>query len=70
MCSLMKKVFTGLFFKDAMKYSFDCYPEVVLFDGTYKLNELHMPLYLILMIDGNRQSEIVSLFNFPKQRKL
>ena len=57
------KVFTGLFFQDAlMKYSFNCYPEVILFDATYKLNELRMPLYLMLAIDGNGQSEIVSLF--------
>ena len=65
MCSFMKKAITGhgLFFQDAMKYSFDCYPEFVLFDAIYKLNKLHMPLYLMLVIDGNRQSEIVSLFN-------
>ena len=58
-----KKVFTGLFFQDAiMKYNFNCFPEVILFDATYKLNELRMPLYLMLVIDGNGQSEIVSLF--------
>jgi len=58
-----KKVFTGLYFQDAiMKYNFTCFPEVILFDATYKLNELRMPLYLMLVIDGNGQSEIVSLF--------
>ena len=58
-----KKVFTGLYFQDAiMKYNFDCFPEVLLFDATYKLNELRMPLYLMLVIDGNGQSEIVSVF--------
>ena len=58
-----KKVFTGLFFQDAiMKYNFNCFPEVILFDATYKLNELRMPLYLMLVIDGNGQNEIVSLF--------
>ena len=45
-----------------MKYNFDCFPEVILFDATYKLNELRMPLYLMLVIDGNGQSEIVSVF--------
>ena len=49
-----KKVFTGLFFQDAiMKYNFNCFPKVILFDATYKLNELRMPLYLMLVIDGN-----------------
>ena len=58
-----KKTFTGLFFQDAlMKYNFHCYPEVVLFDATYKLNEFRMPLYLMLVIDGNGHSEIVSMF--------
>ena len=58
-----KKVFTGLYFQDAiMKYNFDCFPEVILFDATYKLNELRIPLYLMLVIDGNGQSEIVSVF--------
>ena len=31
-------------------------------DATYNLNESWMPLYLKLVIDGNGQSEIVSLF--------
>ena len=31
-------------------------------DATYKLNELGMPLYLILIVDGNGQSEIVGLY--------
>ena len=56
-----KKVFTGLFFQDAMmKYNFNCFSEVI-FYATYKLNELQMPLYLMLVIDSNGQSEIVSL---------
>ena len=58
-----KKTFTALFFQDAlMKYNFHCYPEVVLFDATYKLNEFRMPLYLMLVIDGNGHSKIVSMF--------
>ena len=31
-------------------------------DATYKLNELGMPLYLMLIVDSNVQSEIVSMF--------
>ena len=56
-------IFTGLFFQDAgMKYNFECYPEVLMIDATYKLNELRMPLYLMMVIDGNGQSEIVAVF--------
>ena len=45
-----------------MKYNFECYPEVLMVDATYKLNELRMPLYLMIVIDGNGQSEIVAMF--------
>ena len=38
------------------------YPEVLLVDATYKLNELRMPVYLLLVIDSNGQSEIVGVF--------
>ena len=31
-------------------------------DATYKLNELRMPLYLMMVIDGNGQSEMVTMF--------
>ena len=56
-------IFTGLFFQDAgMKYNFECYPEVLMVDATYKLNELRMPLYLMMVIDGNGQSEIIAMF--------
>ena len=45
-----------------MKVTFSSYPEILLIDGTYKLNELRMPLYLMLIVDGNGQSEIVAAF--------
>ena len=31
-------------------------------DATYKLNELRMPLYLMIVLDGNGQSKIVAVF--------
>ena len=53
----------GIFFQDEeMKKAFEQYPEVILVDATYKINDLRMPLYLILSIDGNGQSEIVAIF--------
>ena len=55
--------FTGLLFQDKlMKFNFAAYPELLLVDATYKLSELRMLVCLILAIDGNGQSEIVSVF--------
>ena len=45
-----------------MKSVFDLYAEVILVDATYKLNNLRMPLYLIMCIDCNGQNEIVLIF--------
>lgn len=38
---------------------FQSYPELLFIDATYKLNDLYMPLYVLLCIDGNGESEIV-----------
>ena len=57
------KEFTGLFFQNnTMKVTFAVYPDLIIVDATYKLNELPIPLYLILIVDGNGQSEIVGLY--------
>ena len=45
-----------------MKSLYAAYPEVLLVDATYKLVDLRMPVYLMLCIDGNGQSEIVGVF--------
>lgn len=45
-----------------MRSVFSAYPEVLLVDATYKLNDLRMPVYLMMCIDGNGQGEIVSVF--------
>ena len=58
-----QNTFTGLFFQDGiMKAVFAAYPEVLLVDATYKLNELRMPVHLFLVIDSNGQNEIISVF--------
>ena len=44
-----------------MKFNFQSYPEVLVVDSTYKLNDLRMPLYIMLIVDGNGQSEVVSM---------
>lgn len=38
------------------------YPELILIDATYKLNNLRMPLYVMLVVDGNGKSEVVALW--------
>lgn len=55
------KVFNGLLFQDALM-NFAAYPEVLMVDATYKLNELRMPLYLMIVVDSSGQSEIVGVF--------
>ena len=53
----------GIFFQDDdMKSTFSSYPEILFIDATYKLNELRLPLYVLLIEDGNGLSEIVAIW--------
>lgn len=53
----------GVFYQDrTMQKLFDDYPELFLIDATYKLNDLRMPLYVMMIVDGNGESEIVATF--------
>ena len=45
------------------------FPEVVLVDATYKLLDLRMPVYLLLVVDGNGLSEIIGLFLVEEESK-
>ena len=45
-----------------MKDTFQAFPEPILLDATYKLNDLRMPLYVMLVVDGNGESEVVALW--------
>ena len=45
-----------------MQDTFCTYPELLLIDTTYKLNDLRMPLYVLMVVDGNGESEIVCLW--------
>ena len=44
-----------------MKAAFHAYPELVCIDATYKLLDLGLPTYLMLVEDSNGQSEIVAV---------
>jgi zinc finger SWIM domain-containing protein 3 len=53
----------GLFYQDlGMQQTFSEFPELLLIDATYKLNDLRMPLYLLMVVDSNGESEIVGTF--------
>ena len=53
----------GIYFQDVeMKQIFSAYPELICIDTTYKLLELRFPVYIMLVKDGNGQSEIVAVF--------
>ena len=57
------KNLVGIVFQDGiMKSTFSAFPEVLLVDATYELTELRMPVYLMMVVDGNGQSEIVCAF--------
>ena len=57
------EVLQGIFFQDQqMKQIFAAYPELVCVDATYKLLELRFPVYVMLIEDGNGQSEIAAVF--------
>ena len=45
-----------------MEQVFSAYPEILFIDATYKLLEIRFPVYLLLVEDGNGQSEVVAVF--------
>lgn len=51
-----------IFFQDErMRTLFDKYPDVLLYDATYKMNNRNMPLFIQSVVDGNGETEIVSI---------
>ena len=53
-------MFNGLFFQDKhMMQAFSAYPELLCLDATYKLLQLRLPVFLMLVEDSNGESEIV-----------
>ena len=43
-----------------MMTAFDRFPDVLLMDATHKTNNRDMPLYTLLTIDGNGESQVAS----------
>ncbi|KAL3889975.1 hypothetical protein ACJMK2_002287 [Sinanodonta woodiana] len=42
-----------------MRRTYEMFPEVLMVDGTYRVNKLRMPLYLLIVEDGYGQGRIV-----------
>lgn len=58
-----KNQLEGIYFQDnCMKQNFNLYPELILVDATYRLNDRRMPLFVVLNVDGNGESQIAALF--------
>ena len=61
----------GVFLQDAeMRRTFELYPELLLVDATHQVCNLRMPLYLMLVVDGNGEGEIVCGFIVVNEEKL
>lgn len=45
-----------------MTHLYSKYPDLILYDATYKMNKHQMPLFVQLCIDGNGETEIISLY--------
>lgn len=53
----------GVYFQDQrMKVMFEAFPQLLLFDATFSLNDHRMSLIILLIVDGNGESQIVGLF--------
>ena len=56
-------VLQGIYIQDEqMRQVFKAYPELLCVDATYKLLELRLPLYILLVEDVNGQSEVAAAF--------
>ena len=49
---------------------FAYYPELLLLDATYKLNNSRMPLYVLMCVDGNGEGVIVALWIVANEKKV
>ncbi|KAK6169865.1 hypothetical protein SNE40_020840 [Patella caerulea] len=55
---------------EEMRNTFAAYPELLLIDATYKLNNLRMPLYVLMNVDGNGESEVICLWLVATEDRL
>jgi hypothetical protein len=53
--------FKSLFQDQYMKDAYENFHELLLVDATYELLDLRMPLYVLMVVDGNGLSDVVKL---------
>lgn len=70
MTVVMLKILRIYFQDDRMIQIFDKYPEVLLYDTTYKVNNKDLPLVLQLCVDGNGETEISNIFVARSESRL
>ncbi|XP_065900143.1 uncharacterized protein [Dysidea avara] len=64
-------VLASIFFQTkSWQNTYEQFPELILIDATYKLNNLNMPLYIIMVVDGNGESEVVALWLVVNEDKV
>ena len=57
-----ENVVQAIYFQtEEMTKTFAAFPELLFVDATYKLNDLRMPVYIMLVEDGNGKTEIVCI---------
>ena len=60
----------GIYMQDNdMMTTFNTFPELIIADRTHKVNELRMPLMLLVVVDGNGETEIVAIFVLVSEEK-
>ena len=58
----------GVYFQDPqMMGAFGRFPKVVLIDATFKTNNQDIPLYTMLCVDGNGESQVIAAFLVQKE---
>lgn len=50
-----------LFQDERMLHNFKLYPDVILCDATYKVNDRSIPLFVIMVIDGHGETQVAAL---------
>lgn len=52
----------SIFFQDdTMQRNFELYPELIAADATYSVNDRNMPLFIMTVVDGHGETQIVGL---------
>lgn len=63
--------FKGLFFQtNPMKNTFEAFPEFLALDGTYKLVDINVTVFLFLVEDSSCESEIVAVAVLTNEDKI